>query len=171
MGMIDAQEGRHVATCNIPNVFIQTQQDDTDRDGDWFIMKIRGQPVDMLLDIAHEVHRPCMVHEGKSKVLCIAVKKAICSMLTSALLFHKQWKNDLEGIGLKIKPCNACTANKTVNSKQLAVAWQWHGMLMTSRSAMSTRLWHGTLSHAPDNSAARLETSSPCLETSTSVLA
>ncbi len=44
-------------------------------------------------------------------------------MLTSALLFYKQWKNDLEGMGFKINPCDACTANKMVNGKQLTVAW------------------------------------------------
>ena len=44
-------------------------------------------------------------------------------MLTSALLFYKQWKKDLEGIGFKINPYDPCVANKMVNGKQLTVTW------------------------------------------------
>ena len=38
--MVDAMEDRYVVTLDIPNAFIQTVQDDKDRDGDRFIMKI-----------------------------------------------------------------------------------------------------------------------------------
>jgi hypothetical protein len=36
---IDAAEGRDVATCDIPNAFIQTDLNE-DKDGHWTIMKI-----------------------------------------------------------------------------------------------------------------------------------
>jgi hypothetical protein len=40
--VIEAEEGRDVATCNIPNAFIQTEVEDVDQQGNRTVMKIRG---------------------------------------------------------------------------------------------------------------------------------
>ena len=79
--------------------------------------------MDMLVEIAPEIYKPYVVGQGKNKLLYVIVKKAIYGMLTSALLFYKQWKKDLEGIGFKINPYDPCVANKMVNGKQLTVTW------------------------------------------------
>ena len=40
-------------------------------------------------------------------------------MLISALLFHRKFKKDLEGIDCKFNPHDACVANRKINGKQL----------------------------------------------------
>jgi hypothetical protein len=37
--------------CDIPNAFVQTKLSDTDKDGDFTIMKIRGALVDILCEM------------------------------------------------------------------------------------------------------------------------
>ena len=39
--VIKAQEGQDIATCNILNAFVQTHVEETDKDGNQTIMKIR----------------------------------------------------------------------------------------------------------------------------------
>jgi hypothetical protein len=46
--VIEAEEHRDVATCDIPNAFIQTNLQATDENGNRTIMKIRGRLVDIL---------------------------------------------------------------------------------------------------------------------------
>ena len=46
--IIEAEEERDVATCDIPNAFIQTELEDKDAGGNCTIMKIRGALVDIL---------------------------------------------------------------------------------------------------------------------------
>ena len=40
--VIEAEEGREVACCDIPNAFIQTTVEEQDEEGNQMIMKIRG---------------------------------------------------------------------------------------------------------------------------------
>ena len=47
-GVIDAKQRRDVMTLDIPNAFVQTQ---IPLNGDKIIMKIRGQLVDILLEL------------------------------------------------------------------------------------------------------------------------
>ena len=49
--VIKAQGGQDVATCDIPNAFVQTHVEEKDKDGNQTIMKIRGVCVDILCEI------------------------------------------------------------------------------------------------------------------------
>ena len=49
--IIEAEEGRDVATCDIPNAFVQTDVERVDKDGNRTIMKIRGALVDILCEM------------------------------------------------------------------------------------------------------------------------
>jgi hypothetical protein len=53
--VIDAMENRDVAVVDIPNAFIQTRIDDKN---DMAIIRIRGDLVGMLVDIAPETYKP-----------------------------------------------------------------------------------------------------------------
>ena len=66
--VIEAMEGRDVATCDIPNAFIQTEVDEVDKDGNRTLMKIRGQLVDILCEMDPQ-YREYVVFEGNQKVL------------------------------------------------------------------------------------------------------
>ena len=70
--VIDAQEGCDVATCNIPNTFVQTHVEEKDKDRNKTIMKIQGVCVDILCEINH-ICRDYMVTEGNQKVLFVHI--------------------------------------------------------------------------------------------------
>ncbi len=52
------------------------------------VMKIRGPPVDMLIEIAPEIHQDKWIYESGVKVIYIQVLKAIYGLLVSAMLFY-----------------------------------------------------------------------------------
>ena len=49
--VIEAEEGREVATCDIPNAFIQTQVEEVDQEGNRTIMNIKGSLIDILCEM------------------------------------------------------------------------------------------------------------------------
>ena len=121
--VIDAQERRSVATADVPNAFIQTKLRELDKDGQRYVLKIRGELVDMLVQIAPEVYGPSVVIERDQKVLYLQTLKALYGMLESSLLYYKKWRKSLEDIGFKVNPYDPCVANKMVNGRQLTVCW------------------------------------------------
>ena len=120
--IIDAEEGRDVATCDIPNAFIQTEVQERDKDGDRTIMKIRGVLVDLLCEI-DPVYKKYVRHDKRGKILYVKIVKAIYGMLVSAMLFYKKLTKDLEQYGFKTNPYDPCVANKMVNGHQMTVCW------------------------------------------------
>jgi hypothetical protein len=64
-----------------------------------------------------------VIQEGSGKVLYLCVKKAICGMLESALLFYKKLSGDLIKFGFQVNPYDPCVANKLINQAQMMVSW------------------------------------------------
>jgi hypothetical protein len=121
-GVIDAKQKRDVMTADIPNAFVQTS---IALDGDKVIMKIRGQLVDILLEICPGVYDKYVIHEGKQKqkVLYVRMLKALYGMLISSILYYKKFRKDIEEIGFEVNPYDICVANRMVNGKQHTVTW------------------------------------------------
>jgi hypothetical protein len=119
-GVIDAKQRRDVMTLDIPNAFVQTK---IDLDGDKVIMKIRGQLIDLLLEICPGVYDKYVVYEGKHRVLYVRMLKALYGMLISSLLYYKKFRKDIESIGFDINPYDICVANRVVNEKQHTITW------------------------------------------------
>jgi hypothetical protein len=120
--VIEAAEGRDVVTCNIPNAFIQTEVEETNKSRNQIIMKIWGVLVDLLLRVVPE-YREFVIEEGKGQVLYLRVKKAIDGVLESAMLFYKNLRGDLIECGIEVNPYGPCVANKEINQAQLTVSW------------------------------------------------
>jgi Reverse transcriptase (RNA-dependent DNA polymerase) len=120
--VIEAEEERGVATCDIPNAFIQTKVEEKDEDGNRTIMKIRGILIDVLckMDPAYREH---VIVENKQKILYVHITKAIYGLLASAMLFYRSFTQDLIGYGFIINPYDPCVANKQVEGKQMTVSW------------------------------------------------
>ena len=87
--IIEAEEGRDIATANIPNAFGQTEHELRDKDGHQTIMKIRGAAVDILCEL-DPMYRDYVTYEGSQKVLYVHITKAIYGLLVSAILFLSQ---------------------------------------------------------------------------------
>jgi hypothetical protein len=81
---IDAKQGRGVMTADIPNAFVQTDVAPSKK-GEHIMMKIRGPLVDILIEIAPEIHEPFVVYEGKAKILYVQMLESLYGMLQSSL--------------------------------------------------------------------------------------
>ena len=119
---IEAEEERHVAAFDIPNAFIQTEVERTDKDGNRTIMVIRGVLVDILCEMDPTYKDYVEEHNGH-KALYVHITKAIYGLLASAMLFYNKFSSDLKSFGFEINPYDPCVANKMVNGKQLTVCW------------------------------------------------
>ena len=84
--VIDAHEGRDVATADIPNAFIQTDMPEPKPGEDRVIMKITGELVDMMVELDLELYSNYMVYKGKGKVIYVVILKALYWMLVTSLL-------------------------------------------------------------------------------------
>ncbi len=116
--VIDAKEERKIATLDIPNAFIQT-----DNEGEKVTMKVRGNLAEMLIKMDPTIYRPYVVIEKDKLVLYLNIVKALYGMLKSALLFYKKLRKDLESNDFKVNPYDPCVANKMVNNHQFTVVW------------------------------------------------
>ena len=70
--VIEAQEGQDIATCDIPNAFVQTHVEEKEKDGNHTIMKISEVCVDILSEI-DPIYRDYVVTEGNQKVLYVHI--------------------------------------------------------------------------------------------------
>jgi hypothetical protein len=128
----EAGERRDVATCNIPNAFIQTEIEEKDHEGNHTIMKIKRVMGDMLCKLDNS-YEPYVTMEKDMKVLYVHVLKAIYGMLVSALVFYKKFASDLIKYGFNLNPYDPCIANKMVNDAQITVLWHVDDLKMSHK--------------------------------------
>jgi len=113
-----AKECRDVGSCNIPNAFVQTKMDPTDKHGDRIIMKIRGVMVDILCEL-YNVYNDFI--EGQDKVLYTHVTMALYGHLESVMLFYKKLVKGLQNYSFEFNHDDPCVVNKIVEGKQMTV--------------------------------------------------
>jgi hypothetical protein len=119
-GVIKAKQQRDIMTNDVPNAFVQTP---IPQDGEKIIMKIRGQLVDLLLEIAPETYEPYIVYKANKPVLYVRMLRALYGMLIASILYYKKFCKDIEGIGFVVNPYDPCVANWQVKGKQQTVTW------------------------------------------------
>jgi hypothetical protein len=105
--VIHAKQRRDAMTFDITNVFVQTK---SALDGDKIIMKIRGQLIDILLEICPGVYDHYVINEGKLKILYVRMLRALYGMLVSSILYYKKFGKDIEAIGFEVNPYDICVA-------------------------------------------------------------
>ena len=118
--IFDAKERRDIMTADAPNAFTQTEIDQQDGE-DKTVMKIAGVLVDILVEDSPDIYAEHVACENNEKTLCIEVLRATHSVLISASLFCVKFCEDLEEIGFKFNPCDACVANHMIKDKQHTV--------------------------------------------------
>jgi hypothetical protein len=119
-GVIDAKQNRDVMTLDIPNALVQTE---ISLDGHKIIIKIRGQLVDILLELCPGVYDDYVIDKGKHKILYVRMLKALYGMLISSILYYKKFRKDIESIGFEVNIYDICVANRKVSGKQQTVTW------------------------------------------------
>jgi hypothetical protein len=121
--VIDAKEKREVATVDIPNAFVQTVIKDEDAEHR-VIVRLRGQIVDILCEIASDAYLPYVTMNKKGeKVLLVQCMNALYGSMIASVLFYKKFVNSLKKQGFSMNPYDACVVNKTVDGKVLTICF------------------------------------------------
>ena len=115
--IIDAKEGRDVATADIPGAFMQTDMVDTVH------MKLEGTMAELLVKIDPKLYRKYLLMQKGKPVMYVQLKKALYGTLQAGLLFWKDLTKNLKKWGFKINPYDWCCANKQIDGKQCTVLW------------------------------------------------
>ena len=115
--VIDATEGRDVATVDIPGAFMQADIDEVVH------VKFEGEIAEMLVKLDPQLYRKYVKDENGKTVLYVELLKALYGTLKAALLFWKLLSKQLVSWGFEINPYDWCVANKTIDGKQCTILW------------------------------------------------
>jgi hypothetical protein len=115
--VIDAKEGRDVATADIPGAFMQAEMDEVVH------MRLEGVMVDILLELDCEKYEPHIVTQHGKRILYVQLMKALYGTLRAALLFWWKLTQTLTSWGFVINQYDQCVANKQINGNQCTVLW------------------------------------------------
>jgi hypothetical protein len=115
--VVDAIEGRDVATCDIPGAFMQS-----DMKGK-VIMKLEGVMAEVIIKIDTKLYSKYVKKENGKDVIDVILTKALYGMLQAALLFWQNLSTEMKKWGFEINPYDFCVANKTIDGQQCTVVW------------------------------------------------
>ena len=116
--VIDAQEGRQVATVDIPGAFMHSEMDEV------LHLRLDGPMAELLCKVDETKYRPYMCYEKKKPVLYVQLMRALYGTLQAALLFWINLSTFLtEELGFELNPYDHCVANKMINGKQCTIVW------------------------------------------------
>jgi len=113
--MIDAKEGRDVATADLEGPYLHADMED------FVILKLVGEAVDIMCQVNPKYKKFVVVEHGK-KVLYLQLLKALYGCVQSALLWYELFTGTLVDMGFKLNPFDPCVANSQVKGKQCTVA-------------------------------------------------
>ena len=116
--VVDAWENRKVPVLDVPGAFMQVDMDKL------IHICFRGEMVDKLLEIDHELYSSYITEEHGEKVMYMELLKALYGTLRAAQLFWGKLQAKLvKDWGFVPSRYDSCVVNKTVDGKQLTVAW------------------------------------------------
>ena len=114
--MIDAIEGRDVATADIVGAYLNADM------LDFVLMKLVGDAVDILCEV-NPTYLQYVVIENGQKVLYVQLLKALYGCVQSALLWYELFTSVMVDIGFVLNPYDSCVANCMIDGHQCTVAW------------------------------------------------
>ena len=115
---IEAHEGRHTATCDLPGAFLNTDNNEET------IMLLKGRLAELMVQVDPKMYRKYLTTNKKNEpMLYVKLSKALYGLLQSALLFYNKLRGELEDYDFEINPYDPCVANKMVNGSQMTVTW------------------------------------------------
>ena len=115
--VIDAKEGRDVATADIPGAFMQADMDEV------IHMRLEGPLAELLTKVNEELYSKYVVKENGKSVIYVRLRKALYGTLQAALLFWRDLSGCLQEWGFELNPYDNCVANKLVDGKQCTILW------------------------------------------------
>ena len=116
--VIEASEGRDVATVDIPGAFMHADIDEAVH------VKFEGAIEDMLVKLDPKLYRKYVKDENGKTVLYVELRKALYGTLKAALLFWKLLSKQLvSSWEFVINPYDWCIANKMIDGKECTIIW------------------------------------------------
>ena len=128
--VIDAYEGRDVATFDVPGAYLHAEMPKEKR----ILMIIRGDFVDILCKACPK-YVPYVKEIHGKKILYVRVLRAIYGCIESALLWYTLFSNTLKDMGFKINPYDRCIANKDIDGAQCTMAWYVDDVKISHRNS------------------------------------
>ena len=124
--VIDAQEGRKVATVDIPGAFMHSEMDEV------LHLRLDGPMAELLCKVDKKKYRQYMYYEKKKPVLYVQLMRALYGTLQAALLFWINLSTFLtEELGFELNPYDPCVANKVINGQQCTIVWHVDDLKMS----------------------------------------
>jgi hypothetical protein len=116
--VMDAAEGRDIATCNIRGAFMQS-----DMKGK-VVMKVEGVMAKVIVKTDPKQYEKYVTKENCKDVIYVILAKALYGTLQAALLFWQNLLTQLQEWGFEInRPYDFCVANKIIDGKQCTIVW------------------------------------------------
>jgi hypothetical protein len=115
--IIDAFEGRDVATADVAGAYLHAKMDE------FVIMKITNpHHIRIMCDI-DPIYKEYITVENGKEVLYVQLLKALYGCIKSALLWYMLFTSVLKDMGFVLNPVDPCVANKDINGKQCTICW------------------------------------------------
>jgi hypothetical protein len=106
---------------DIPNAFVQTQ---VEKKSDMAFIKIRGILVNILVEIAPDVHKSYVSKEKKgSKQLLVQCQNALYGTMVASLIYYLKFVKSLTDIDFVINPYDLCVANKMIEGNHMTICF------------------------------------------------
>ena len=116
--VIDAAEGRDVATVDIPNAFVQTKVDEV------IHVRLRGRLAEELKATSPSTYTEFVYTNRRGEeVIYHTLNKALYGIMQAALLFYNKLSGDLLKRGFILNPYDPCVTNKMIEGHQTTVIW------------------------------------------------
>ena len=115
--MIDAAEGRDVATADVPGAFLHSDIDD-----DTYVI-VDGPLVPILLRANKKYAEFVHITKSGKKIIYLKLKKALYGTMKAARLFWENLSDKLKQYGFEPNQYEKCIVTKEINGKQCTVAW------------------------------------------------
>jgi hypothetical protein len=127
--LMDAIEGRKVATCDIPGAFLQA---DWPAERDCYL-KFEGAMVSMICDIDPKYKNNIVYGKNGRKYIYAKLTKAVYGTLLGAILFYEKLTKQLEEWGYEPNCYDRCTFNKMVNGSQITIQFHVDDLKLSHR--------------------------------------
>ena len=115
--LMDAKEGRYVATIEIPDVFMHAYMKYEVN------MKLDRTMADLFSKIDPQLYEQYVIIENGKKVLYAIIKKSLYGTVQNALLIYHKMTRKIKEWGFELSPYDTCIENNTVDGKQFTILW------------------------------------------------
>ena len=115
--LVDAMEGRSVATCDVPGAFMQVDIDEQ------IHVHLDGELAELLVKV-DPTYKQFIAYEHNKPVIYTELDTALYGTLQAALLFWQKLRSFLiDKLGFQVNPYDHCVVNKDIDGSQCTIGW------------------------------------------------